>query len=241
MQLKKHNSIAIIGDSHADQLFEGMSKYLAQNNKGVAVFSASCAAPFIGVASGLKSSHNLRKGAFKLIGSAYDYIFQDPDIKTVIMAHYPGCSYQDAVDVTNPENTHYEDVLRAGMRRTFSKLLASGKEVIVLLDNPTSTFDPKQCQWRPLRLRDRKECSFPRRFLDNNESFKNYKFLIAEVSKEYPQIKTFDLSDLLCDKKKCYLIKNDRILYRDSNHLNKYGSEFVAPYLISAIVNSKIG
>lgn len=238
MQLKKHNSIAIIGDSHADQLFEGMSKFLAPKNKGVAVFSASCAAPFIGVASGLKSSLNIRKGAFKLIGSAYDYILNDPDIKTVIMAHYPGCSYQDAVDVTNPENTNYEDVLKAGMRRTFSKVLESGKEVIVLLDNPTSIFDPKQCRWRPLRLTKMMDCSFPRRFLDENKAFKTYKFLLAEVSKEYPQIKTFDLSDLLCDKKKCHLIKNDHILYRDANHLNNYGSDFVAPNLLAVMENS---
>ena len=36
-------------------------------------------------------------------------------------------------------------------------------------------------------------------------------------------INIIDPSDALCDKKKCYGFINDKIFYRDSNHLTKEG------------------
>ncbi|CEG59002.1 acyltransferase family protein [Legionella fallonii] len=238
LQQKAHNSIAIIGDSHAGQLFTGMSKHLASNHDGVAVFSASCAVPLIDISSGISDAnvYNIRKDAYKLIASAYDYVMHDPEIKTVIMAHNPQCSYGDAVDVTNLGNKNYRNVLEVGMRRTFSKLIQSGKEVFVLFDNPGINFDPKRCQWRPFRLINNDDkCSFPRKMFDENPVYSSYRLLVKKVLKDYPQIKTFDLSELLCDKKTCYIAKNGHTLYADINHLNGYGSEFVAPYLLSAI------
>ena len=237
LQQKAHNSIAIIGDSHAGQLFPGMSKHLASNHDGVAVFAASCAAPFIDISSGISDAKviHLRKDAYKLIASAYDYIIHDPEIKTVIMAHNPKCSYGDAMDVTNPGDKNYLTVLEAGMRRTFSKLIQSEKEVLVLFDNPDINFDPKRCQWRPFRLTKDDHCSFPRKVFDESPEYSNYRLLVKKVLKDYPQIKTFDLSDLLCDKKTCYIAKNGHTIYADINHLNGYGSDFVTPYLLSAI------
>ncbi|STY28952.1 O-antigen acetylase [Legionella wadsworthii] len=239
LQKEAHNSIAIIGDSHAGQLFPGMSKYLDYKSSSVAVFSASCAAPLLGVSSGINLANTsilkIRKDAYKLIDTAYNYILNDQEIKTVILAHNPTCSYNDAVDVANPEDKDYRHVLREGMKRTFSKLIKSGKKILVLFDNPSINFDPKKCQWRPLRITKNDICSFSRKSFDDNPAYDSYRSLVKEILKDFPQVKTFDLSELLCDKKKCYIIKNNQVIYDDSNHLNSYGSEFIAPYLIMAM------
>ena len=41
----------------------------------------------------------------------------------------------------------------------------------------------------------------------------------------------YDLSEIFCDDKLCYLSKDGHVLYRDQGHLNIFGSRFVAPYL----------
>jgi len=235
IQPKTHNAVAIIGDSHARHLFEGMSQILAPN-EGVAVFGASCAAPYINVSTATKDIANIkvREGNYKLINSAYDYIIKHHEIKVVILAHNPACSFNDAIDRTNLDNKDSNDVLKEGMKRTFSALIEANKKVIVLFDSPPLPFDPKLCVSRPFRLTKYK-CYFSREIFDTNPVLINYRSLVESVLIDYPQIKTLDISEPLCDKENCYVSRNDRLLYRDANHLSPDGSRYVAPYLLNSI------
>ncbi|MBV4475973.1 acyltransferase family protein [Pseudomonas botevensis] len=236
-QKESDNSVAIVGDSHAGQLFLGISEQL-KPSEGVAVFSASCAAPYIDIATAQKdeNAQKVRKGAYKLINRAYDYIIDDPKIKVVILAHLPNCSYQDATDMRNPANGDYKTALSDGMKRTFSALTQANKKVIVLLDNPYLPYDPAACAERPFRLtKNADHCSFPREQFDKNQPFTDYKSLVVAATKDFPQVKILDLSTKLCDENRCYLAKDGRLLYSDNSHLNFDGSRYVAPYLIDAI------
>lgn len=89
-QKASNNTVAIVGDSHAGQLFVGIRE-LMKPSEGVVIFPASCAAPFIDVATSQKdkNTQKVRKGAYKLINSAYSYIVDDPKIEVVILAHAP--------------------------------------------------------------------------------------------------------------------------------------------------------
>ncbi|MGY3576831.1 acyltransferase family protein [Bradyrhizobium sp. USDA 4504] len=237
LQRDSGNSVAVIGDSHAGQLFPGLIKYL-HPSEGIASFSASCAAPYIDTATAQQdlSVRRVRGGAYKLIDKAYDYIIDDPRIKVVLLAHNPVCSYADAIDMANPNNTDYRSVLREGMKRTFARLVKAGKKVIVVFDNPMIDFDPKLCAPRPFRLTNSdNHCSFPRQQHDANPAVSGYRSLVEEVLTDYPEVKTFNLSDLLCDKQICYISKNGMLFYADFDHLNKQGSEYVARYLVNFI------
>jgi peptidoglycan/LPS O-acetylase OafA/YrhL len=236
-QKEFNNSIAIIGDSHAEQLFAGVSALL-KPSEGVAVFPASCAAPYIDVATAQRdiNAQRVRKGAYKLINRAYDYIVDDPKIKVVILAHSPNCSYLDAVDMKNLGNGDYKKVLADGMRRTFSTLTQANKKVIVLLDNPPLPYDPAACVERPFRLTKKNDyCSFSREKFDNDQVLIEYSSLVKTVTKEFKNIRVLDLSTKLCDENRCYLSKNGSLLYLDRSHLNDNGSKYVAPYLIDTI------
>ena len=241
IQPKTHNAIAIIGDSHAGHLFTGMSEILAPN-EGIAVFSASCAAPYINVATRLTDLKKIkiRERNYQLMNRAYDYIIKDPAIKTVVLAHNPVCSYGDAEDKTNLADKDFNNVLKQGMKRTFSALIAANKEILVLFDIPHLPFDPKLCVARPFRLTQKNDhCSYPRKIFDTNPAFINYRSLIESIIINHPQIKALDLSEPLCDKDNCYASKNGNLLYKDSTHLSDAGSRYLAPYLLNSIKSIK--
>ncbi len=236
-QKASNNTIAIVGDSHAGHLYVGLSEALPPANS-VAVFPASCAAPYLGVASALKdaSARRIREGAYKLIARAYEYIVRESAITTVLLAHNPYCSYEDAVDMLNPDNKDYRKVLTDGMRRTFSALIQANKAVMVVLDNPPLPFDLGMCVHRPFRITARADrCSFPREQFDDTTAYSSYRALLESVLRDYPQIRMVDLSVPLCDARDCYISRGGHVLYGDRSHLNWHGSRYVAPYLLDAI------
>jgi peptidoglycan/LPS O-acetylase OafA/YrhL len=236
-QLKAANSIAIIGDSYAQHLLVGMSEQAAPYD-GVAVFGASCAAPYIDIATGLRDvkARKYRKEAYKLINGAYEYIIQDPAIKIVLLAHNPACSYEDAIDMSNSGGDNYQEVLVSGMKRTFSALIAAGKKVVVVFENPYLPYDPKLCVTRPFRLtKSDDRCSFPRSVYDRSPASASYRSLVDTVLRDFPQIEVFNLSDTLCDGDSCYISKSGRLLYSDRGHLSWEGSRYVASHLMSDI------
>jgi hypothetical protein len=158
---------------------------------------------------------------------------RDPSIKTVVLVHNPLCSYHAVKDMANPAVKDVNQVLENGMRRTFSALVKARKNVIVLFDNPPLPFDPSMCVRR--RFRTSTTCSFDRSDFDSRPAWSNYKSLVNQVLKDYPEIHTYDLSGPLCDEQNCYLARNGVLLYQDTQHLNSNGSRFVAPYVIGVI------
>lgn len=226
------NKIAIIGDSHANHLFIGMSE--KKGNDGVAVFPASCAAPFIDVSSSTKDPKALavRKYAYKLINSAYDYVIKDNNIHEVILAHNPSCSYYDSIDMENPSVTDTSLIIENGMRRSLDKLVAAGKKIVIVKDNPELPFIPQSCIVRPFRIsQSNNKCSFDKVIYTNNIAHQTYNNIVDKVIKDYHNVSSVDLSTVFCDNDKCYLSKDGHVLYSDIGHLNKYGSRYVAPVI----------
>lgn len=237
LQKKVGNTLAIIGDSHAGHLYVGMSELVGED-VGVANFAASCAAPYLDISSAASdpATRHVRAGAYNLINSAYEFVIKDPMIKVVMLAHNPGCSYSDIKDMANPALSGRNEILEAGMRRSFSALQAAGKRVVVILDNPPLPYEPQMCAQRPIRLTKKGDkCFFSREFFDSLQPWSNYKSLVQEVLKDYPGIGVYDLSDAFCDSDSCRIAKGKTLLYADVGHLSHAGSRFVAPFILNAI------
>lgn len=237
-QQKRGNSIAIIGDSHGAQLYQGLSE-LGGATDGMINFMSGCAAPYIDLSSGLNMHpvQTVKIDKHKLIKNAFEFILNNPSIKTVILAHNPICSYPNRVkDLSNPTISDPNQIIENGMRRTFSSLLRSQKRVIVVLNFPTLPYDPELCIARPFRITNHgNKCRLPRTFLDASRAYSDYKSVLTSVIKDYPEIRTYDFSQFLCDDKYCYVAKDGVLLYGDRNHLNENGSRFVAPSIMKAI------
>jgi hypothetical protein len=223
-------TVTLIGDSHAGQLYPGLSEYFA-GKATVEAFPASCAAPFLDVSAGTPLP--VRFDSYKLINTAIEDAARDESVKVVVLAHQPECSYEAVRDIRDPANKDKEDIIRNGMKRTVAYLLERGKQVVLIIDNPPIGFDPKRCQIRPMRLLSQIDtnCSIPRSSLENNSWRRAYNRIIKEVAADFPQVVVFDLPNLLCDPSKCYVALHGNVMYRDENHLNDAGSEYVASVL----------
>ena len=241
MSKEEGNSIAVIGDSHAGHLFTGLDSI--DGIGGVATFSFSCSAPYIDISTGLHepNAYNVRVNSYKGINAVYEYVLKNPGIKTVLLAHNPRCSYNDTIDKRNSNVKDANLAMRNGMIRTFKELSKYKKRAIVVLDNPVVPYDPKLCADRPFRLTRQKEdkCSFPRSEFDSIQSYANYKLLVSDVTRKFPDVSIVDLSEKLCEGHSCYVAKDGVVLYQDQGHLNDAGSKYVAMYIYDLINKSR--
>lgn len=134
MQSKADSKIdvAIIGDSHAEHLFNGMAKALPSLN---VAYYIKASPPFVS------------NTEFKEV---YDFLArEDGPEKIIITMHWIKRLNQVPVGST------VEDELFASVER----LLASGKEVYLFDDVPRFPFDPKKCITKARVLKN--ECSIP--------------------------------------------------------------------------------
>lgn len=134
MQSKDRSKVdlAIIGDSHAEHLFNGMAKALPNLN---VAYYIKASPPFV------------RNTEFKEI---YDFITHDDGPKKIIITmHWIKRLNQIPADST------IEDELFASVE----SLLASGKDVYLFDDVPRFPFDPKKCITKARVLKN--ECSIP--------------------------------------------------------------------------------
>ncbi len=222
----------IIGDSHAGHLFIGLA--LAGTVHTFGVFPASGAAPYIDVKSFTRQGEEFRKNGCQLINRAYEVAVTHDNIKNVILSHRPYCSYVDIIDVQHPEDENRDRILERAMRRSFALLQAHHKHVIVILDTPASPIHPRNCVQRPYDLfTNYQMCRFSRRDTLDADAARNwYDGIVRRVAAEFEDISIVDLGNVFCDDSFCYLLQKNAIIYRDHDHLSRFGSRLVAPHIL---------
>jgi hypothetical protein len=58
------------------------------------------------------------------------------------------------------------------------------------------------------------------------ERNKFHRELVNEVLSKFPNVKTVDQSESLCDEKSCPVVKDNILLYRDDAHLSLRGAVY---------------
>lgn len=105
------------------------------------------------------------------------------------------------------------------------------RNVIFVFENPTLEIHPRACKSqrpiKPLSLYLKKSefrdpCIITRE--EDDVIHKRYIDKVSDVLKEFQNVITVDIRDLLCDAQKCYTTASGRVLYSDRNHLNINGS-----------------
>ena len=226
----KKNDVALIGDSHAGELYYALS--LNPSFK-LASFPSSWQPPLYDVAL----DHEFMRNCYQNIKQAYEYIVSDPYIKVVILAHWrSGLEY----DVQNPKLSNYEAILN-GAKRTFKMLKDANKKVIVLIDHPMLPYNPILVKRHLIGDYISSVYKFKREYMDNDEPRIVYNSAMIEASKEFDNVHFIDLRNLFCDDKYCYsnLGKqaNGAPLFRtDASHLNVNGALYVAKEIAPKIL-----
>ncbi len=244
-------SVVLIGDSHANHLYPGLAKELANTGETIANFGDSACPPLFNTRSYKRGDPDTER-CLGIVDKMLEFAEQTTSVHTVVMAdigahylHNSGKGYGKPEEGPNewvlsrPGQTDVssnDQVYEEALRETLVRLTAKGKRVILVLDNPNLRFSPRSCiQNRPIRLDNtvRTPCAISREEFDGRN--KIYRALVKKVSREIPHVQIFDAGSKFCDDQWCSAIKDGKLLYRDSSHLSVAGSEYVASFLAPLI------
>jgi peptidoglycan/LPS O-acetylase OafA/YrhL len=201
--------VAIIGDSHAEDLFVGLAERLRDLN----------VVTYIQGALPVLSS--------KEYAEIFDYVEGDKNIKSVFLASFWGGRIEEV-----PKGSSLEIELT----KTLESLVLSGKTVYLINDRPLFPFDPDVCKYRRRRLffweAERKPtCEFARSAFDTQRA--KYDHALVSAAGKFADVRLLDTAGAFCDEKLCHQAKNQTLLYRERNHLTIDGSRAVSDELIS--------
>jgi hypothetical protein len=112
------------------------------------------------------------------------------------------------------------------VQQWFEVLAGSGKSILVVLDNPTLPFEPRECMQRPFDFNQRHACSFDRSLHDQRAG--SYTNLFRTSAARFANVEVLDTSRFFCDKSRCAAVNADGLTYTgDNNHLSLRGAMIV--------------
>jgi peptidoglycan/LPS O-acetylase OafA/YrhL len=121
------------------------------------------------------------------------------------------------------------DVFEA-LELTIESLQKSKKAVSLLGDVPVFPVSAEFCKFGHQKANNFDLCKVSVNEVTDQKS--NFLTEIKDLT-ERQSIKYFEIDQPLCNEKKCEMIKDGQVLYRDDNHLNVLGSRLVGGYVAS--------
>lgn len=220
-------TMAIVGDSHAADLFLGLTTHLERNDN-LAYFQVVCY-PFVGI-TGTDSCAE--------VVPVIDYIVANPEIRTVILSSYWVLRLKDK-NIRfgrEPKNKKRIDIFAKLLALTLEKLTLAGKEVVFAIDVPDLDFSPEAClPSRPLAITERlpgKDCLISRQNVETRS--RDYLVVVDQVLAAYPRVKRWDPYAYLCNENDCLVAKDGVLFYRDDNHLTPQGARWLGQRFIQS-------
>lgn len=238
--------LALLGDSHAHVLFDGVAELAAGRGHGTLLLANSGCPPLAGAVTGRTESE--RRQCARDIEKLLDAVLRDKRVVSVVLATR-GPQYLDGTGF-GPVEAHYNyppiaaetasgdpnhadpaRVFGQGLLRTAARLHRRGIAVTYVLQVPELGVPAVDCLGRPLALATRREpCSvdygaYARRMQD-------YRGLVRGLAATAPYLHIVDLEHLLCDGVRCSGMRGGQLLYADDNHLSVNGSRLVAPEIV---------
>lgn len=152
------------------------------------------------------------KEALKASGSKIiTHTLDDPNIEIIVLSAWWGLNYSDEV---------HQFSLDA---------VARNKKVLLVGDTPFFPFDSSECKFGKGWLRLMQRCEMPLSQRDLTGILE-----LRKLSNEVPGIEYVDLGSTFCSNDVCSMIVENRVMFRDSNHLNIEGSLMVAKELLKS-------
>ena len=236
----------LLGDSHAPSLYLGLKQLYEEFDRGVAVLGSGGCPPLHNVVSKVGSGEDKRQ-CVERISSMLELIARTNYVEEVMLVSR-GPLYTTAdgfggvkgdfsgwVLHLKDEPQHArsnEDVFLIGLTKTLDFLTKQNKKIVYVFDVPELNFDIKTClseRYYFPRKNVRAPCALDiRQYEERNRHFKH---IIGTLLADYPSVKIIDLSQALCNNVACLAGAGGRLYYRDHNHLNYFGSNFVVRQL----------
>jgi peptidoglycan/LPS O-acetylase OafA/YrhL len=168
---------------------------------------------FIGFAESLPQKNvvyyantGLPSSANKSYEEVFQHINQNPTIKHIVIS-------MDWVGLTNLKQAEVEILEIAG------QLTAKGKIVYLTDGVPAFSFDPIRC----------KGIRFPytETMCTETKKANQYEEMLKRILTKNPNIQLLQTMKYFCQEKECSMVQGRELLYRDNNHLNINGSQYL--------------
>lgn len=137
------------------------------------------------------------------------------------------------VSDANPEasQTNSNANIAAGLRDTVRRIVKAGSTPVLIYDNPQVEKRDFKCSRMNLLPFHDEPCSYPRSHMEKQQEAK--RALFAQLADEFPQLEFIDPNTILCDEESCYTELEGVPLYRDDDHLNQVGSQWLAEKMLA--------
>ncbi|MCK6389895.1 MAG: acyltransferase [Azonexus sp.] len=204
---------ALLGDSHANHFFPGLSHTLSQTQGNLLQLQGPMQAA--------------QDPAWDNIA----FLNAHPEIRTVYIAYHQG----RMKEADNPFNGILDT--------TIQRLLDGGKRVIFIIDNPAFDFDPRLNVQRPpfaeWLVGHRDKTAQSTESLDYlQRKRRDYTDYLAGLKQRFPSLAVLDAFSPLCDSQRCSALDDQgRLIFRDHHHLTRDGSLLLFGRLQSAVEN----
>ena len=254
------NSIMVLGDSHAGHYVWGLKQYFGENK--VDDFSSNGCIPFIDFD---RVDSRFKEGVCpKEMNLALEKFAKEQKYEILIMSNM-GPVYLDGTTFKNKGEArvkglkltlkNFDNVddnwklFEIGMRNTFDFLsnLETEKKVFYVVDIPELGLTERQCDVNGKTLTFKnfnfilKKPNFKNCFVKEKEYLsrsKRFNDLVNNIGADYPKIKIINTSNFLCKNEVCKGIENNHKLYKDADHLSKFGSLYISKFISDEIMKS---
>lgn len=230
----------LIGDSHANSLYRGLSEAYAKDGRSLINLGGGGCLPFFDTDYFLVGEESNPIYCRRWMGRSLEFALSSPSVKQIILSFFatrnmhgdisgmPEAKAKVVRFAQQPDLRSHE-TFAAAFRHTLSRLVESEKKIFVVIDWPELGFEPKTClESRPFRInaRAKQSCSVDR--IAAAERNNSYSFLVSQLKSEYPTVTWLETWPYLCDSTECTATPDGRLAYRDPHHLSMFGSEFLA-------------
>jgi len=206
--------VALYGDSHAEQLFDGINAAAAAKGWELRVWVRGGCAPI--------DFENNDTACTDFHRDVYDRIARfKPDLIIVGSANGNTVHLHEAITGKPIERHQSQAIWMAGFRRVLERLRTITPHVVVVRDTPLSA---RRMGTACLETETPESCVTPL-----SEAFPNGAPDVA-VTATFPEVGLLDLTGHFCDSKSCPAMKDGQIVYRaDNSHLTATISLGLAP------------
>ena len=223
-------SFIVWGDSHAQALFPVIDEVAKEYGLGGYMTAIGGCPPLLGVDR--TDINNYSFNVYKFNNEVINYIKKNKTIKYVYLigfweAYIGNIGYHNNSKI--PENDKLKiSIFKTALNRTVDILTATGCKVIIVTDVPNFSYDVIKDQYFRIVQRDYKQ---------------HISLKLVHYNKSNDKIN--DILKSICQSKKISLIKldtmlfddsgnaitniNNKILYKDTNHLSRAGAMHLKP------------
>lgn len=231
----KPPTIALIGDSHSNRLYAPLAWRYHDRGENLLQLGGGGCVPFWNIETG---SNGVTNNCAEQMRPLLDYVLASKHIKSVILMNR-GPAFIEGIDLSSKnkmvikklgsDESDSKIIYGNALQETIKKFVLADKEVILMIDVPEFDYDPLSCidAVRPMSglFKDSPECKLPKPDVDKRNLA--YIEITRSAAKSSGNIKVVDLQAPLCDQDYCYGIKDGSLLYKDPDHLNPAGAEYV--------------